>query len=57
MKIIIELSKNKKEAIFLIKLLEKLNIPFTKDTDYFDISQEHKMILDERIKDFEENTN
>ena len=57
MRIIIELPKNKKEAIFLMKLLEKLNIPFTKDTDYFDISSEHKRILDGRIKDFEENPN
>jgi hypothetical protein len=57
MTVTIELPKNKKEASFLMDLLKKLNVNFVQDMGDFDISEEHKKILDERIKDFELNPN
>jgi putative addiction module component (TIGR02574 family) len=52
----IQLPSNKKEAQFVLDLLEKLNISFF-PTEEEDISKEQKALLRVRIKDMEENPN
>lgn len=56
MTITVELPKNKKEADFVLQLLEKLNLVFKKQEPVEDdLSDELKALLEERLGDIEAN--
>lgn len=56
MTITVELPKNKKEADFVLQLLEKLNLVFKKQEPVEDdLSDELKALLEERLADIEAN--
>ena len=57
MTITIKLPDNKKEANFIVELLQKLNIIMVNADSDDDISEAHKQILDERIEQLRSNPN
>jgi D-ribose pyranose/furanose isomerase RbsD len=54
MTITIKLPNSKKEANFIIELLNKLDVPMVYSEDD-EVSEEHKQILDERIEKIRSN--